>query len=108
MKIPNNIRIGGVDYAISFEECLVSGNKVLDAEIDYCKATIKIVHPERGHQHKCIGLWHEVLHGIANHANFDIGENTEDVIEVLSRGIYQVLQDNGDNLFDLVQSEVKK
>jgi len=49
-------------------------------------------------------LWHEILHGIREHAGLEI-ENEEEIVEMFSKGIYQVLQDNGNLLFDLVPAE---
>ena len=48
-------------------------------------------------------LWHEILHGIREHANMQI-ENEEAIVEMFSKGIYQVLQDNGRRLFDIVEN----
>ena len=63
---------GGVEYAIKYEPNL----------------------------RRCQTLWHEILHGIRNHAGLVI-ENEEEVVEMFAKGIYQVLQDNGARLFDL-------
>ena len=49
---------------------------------------------------RCITLLHEILHGIRNHAGLEI-EDEEAIVDMFARGIYQVLQDNGERLFDL-------
>ena len=68
MKIPDSIRIGGVEYRIGYVS----------------------------------NLRHEILHGIMESSNMELDVETEErVCNVLSRGIYQVLQDNGRRLFDL-------
>ena len=46
-------------------------------------------------------LWHEIMHGIEDQAQLELGEERERIIEAFARGVYQVLQDNGVRLFDL-------
>lgn len=101
MKIPKSIRIGGVDYTIELRENVRLGNEVCYGTIDYTTSTILISTTDSiGHQHKCITMWHEILHGIFEHACCH-QKNEEEIVEVLSKGIYQVLQDNGMALFDI-------
>ena len=101
MKIPNSIRIGGVEYAvIDNHPSLNDGINMLRGQIDYCESTIKISDQVTGHEPKCVTLWHEILHGIREHTGLEI-QNEEAVVEMFARGIYQVLQDNGRRLFDI-------
>lgn len=101
MKIPNSIRIGGVEYEVKDNiPSLNDGQCLLYGQIDYHDNTIKLSDIAQGHQMKCITLWHEILHGIRNHAGISV-ENEETVVDMFARGIYQVLQDNGGRLFDL-------
>lgn len=101
MKIPENIRIGGVDYEIRYEDNVVIGNDVCYGTINYEESTITLSETRgAGHQHRCITLWHEILHGIRNHAGLEI-ENEEAIVDMFAKGIYQVLQDNGKRLFDI-------
>ena len=105
MKIPESIRIGGVEYKIlDNQPALNDGQNLLLGQICYYENTIKLSNLVEGHQSKCLTLWHEILHGIRNHAGLEI-ENEEDVVEMFARGIYQVLQDNGARLFDLKEGE---
>lgn len=105
MKIPEKIRIGGVDYDISVEPQIVDGCRVLYGEIFFgdCKILLsETMNPN--HQHLCITMWHEILHGIVNHANLkmpDDEDEMERIIDTMAKGVYQVLQDNGGRLFDL-------
>lgn len=103
MKIPAEVRIGGVEYTV-VEDCpsLNDGQNLLYGEIDYRDSEIRLTDIVKGHQTKCITLWHEILHGIRNHAGLEI-ENEEEVVEMFAKGIYQVLQDNGGRFFDLRQ-----
>jgi hypothetical protein len=101
MKIPEKIRIGGVDYKITETENLNNGERMLYGEIDFEQSTIKLAPQNQDHQHKSITLWHEILHGIIKNAGLDI-KNEEQIVDALSKGVYMVLQDNGAALFDIV------
>lgn len=102
MKIPESVRIGGVEYTISFEEHLNDKTHLCYGCISYEDSEIKLSSDRgTGHEFRCITLWHEILHGICEHAGLEI-EDEEKIVEVLSRGVYQVLQDNGRRLFDIV------
>lgn len=104
MKIPESVRIGGVEYeVIDNVSGLNDGQNVLAGEINYNDSVIRLNEVVAGHQMKCITLWHEILHGIRNHAGIEI-EDEETVVELFARGIYQVLQDNGARFFDLKES----
>lgn len=101
MKIPESIRIGGVEYAVKYEDNVRIGNQLCYGAISYDDSTITLsTNDGAGHQHHCVTLWHEILHGIFEHAAHHL-EDEEEVVEILSKGIYQVLQDNGRRLFDL-------
>lgn len=102
MKIPESVRIGGVEYRVFDDQpALNDGTNLLYGQIDYHNSVIKLTDIAPGHQMKCITLWHEILHGIRNHAGMEI-ENEEAVIEMFSKGLYQVLQDNGGRFFNIV------
>jgi len=105
MKIPNHIRIGGVDYYISYVENLRRDNILAYGHICYddCKIELSTT-AGTSHQKRCCILWHEILHGIANHAGLDFEKADEElIIETLAKGIFQVLQDNGQALFGTEQ-----
>ncbi len=100
MKIPETIRIGGVDYAVNYEDNVILGDNLCYGAIDYENSTISLSSTRGRRQHQCITLWHEILHGIRNHAGIEV-KNEEAVVDMFAKGIYQVLQDNGGALFDL-------
>jgi hypothetical protein len=101
MKIPESVRIGGVEYKVTRDQPFLNdGTNLLYGQINYNETTIELSNVANSHQMKCITLWHEILHGIRNHAGLEI-ENEEDVVDMFARGIYQVLQDNGARFFDL-------
>lgn len=102
MKIPESVRIGGVEYPIVYIPCLNNGTQLAYGHIDYENCVIELSDTNGvGHQKRCITLWHEILHGIREHSGMEI-ENEETIVEMFSKGIYQVLQDNGRRFFDIV------
>ena len=102
MKIPNSVRIGGVEYEVLYTPNLRLGTELCYGAISYDNGTIELSETDGlGHEHQCITLWHEILHGIREHACMQI-ENEEEIVEMFSKGIYQVLQDNGRRFFDIV------
>ncbi len=100
MKLPEKIRIGGVNYDIEYAPGLDDGSQLLYGRLSYSDSTIKINTDCQKSQHMGITLWHEILHGIAGHANLEI-QDEEQVVDVLAKGIYQVLEDNIGDLFDV-------
>lgn len=100
MKIPESIRIGGIDYQIEYVSQLNNESRILYGQISYEDSIIKLNSDNQEHQKLCLTLWHEILHGITEHANLEI-KNEELVIDVLAKGMYQVLQDNARKLFDI-------
>ena len=101
MKIPESIRIGGVEYPVGREVNLNDGLNMCYGHIDYERCHIRLLDsPSMSHEKKCITLWHEILHGIRQHAGLEI-EDEEAVVNMFAKGIYQVLQDNGGRLFDI-------
>lgn len=102
MNIPKSVRIGGVEYAIEEVEIARLGPNLCYGTIDYTGSTIELsTMDDASHQHKCITLWHEILHGLFEHACVH-PEDEEEIVDVLGKGIYQVLQDNATRFFDLV------
>lgn len=103
MKIPESIRIAGVEYAVILVPHLNNGTNLAYGHIDFENSIIELsdtVGTE--HQKRCKILWHEILHGIRENSGMEI-ENEEAIVDMFAKGIYQVLQDNGARLFDLVK-----
>ena len=99
MKIPEKIRIGGREYKVQNVPNLRNGADLCYGLICWEDGTIALSETDvLSHDMACITLWHEILHGIINHAAFQV-EEEEQLVEVLSKGIYQVLQDNEGRLF---------
>lgn len=107
MKIPESIRIGGVEYAVGYEENLRMDNRLCKGTIDYLEHRITLsANDATEHQSRCQTLLHEILHGIRDYFGMEI-ENEEDVVEMFAKGLYQVLEDNGGRLFELKEEPVK-
>lgn len=101
MKIPNSVRIGGIEYNIEYIPNLNDGATLAYGFIDYDNCCIQLSSTDGlAHEHRCVTLLHEILHGIRNHAGLNI-DNEEEIVDMFARGLYQVLQDNGERLFDL-------
>ena len=103
MKIPDSIRINGVDYKIVYTPALNDGINVAYGRINYENSTIELNPERQAHQRMCATLWHEILHGIAFTMGLDdtMGDDEEKIVDAFARGIYQVLQDNGRKFFDI-------
>lgn len=95
MKIPEKIRVAGVDYSVRYEERLNNGAQLAYGHIDYEKALIRIDSELKEHQGKCQTLLHEMLHGVAKHFDLEI-ESDEDTIDKLAKGLYMIIADNPD------------
>lgn len=105
MKIPESVRIGGIEYTVlDNQPSLNDGENLLYGEINYRESVIRLSDLCGGHQRKCITLLHEILHGIRESSGLKI-EEEEAVVEMFARGLYQVLQDNGLRLFDLTNAQ---
>lgn len=101
MKIPESVRINGVEFAVKFIENLNNGSSLCYGQIDYDDTVIRLSSTHgTEHQKRCQVLWHEILHGIREQNGMKI-ENEEDVVDMFAKGIYQVLQDNGRRFFDI-------
>ena len=103
MKIPESIRIGGVEFAIIVEPRLNDGQRLLAGQIRHMAWQIAIAE-ESSHEYRCLSMWHEIMHAIEAQALLDLGDQQEKVIEAFARGVYQVLQDNGKRLFDIADT----
>ena len=100
MKIPESIRIGGVEYGIGREFRLHDGQTLLAGQIRHMDCCILIAE-DCSQEYACLTLWHEIMHGIETQMQLDLGNDRERIIEAFARGVYQVLQDNGKRFFDI-------
>lgn len=107
MKIPESVRIGGVEYEVKFVDYLSNGTSLAYGHISYDDSVIELSGTAgTSHQKRCLILWHEIIHGIVEHANMVVAEsNEEEIVDTIAKGVYQVLQDNGARMFDLKGGE---
>ena len=90
MKIPNSVRIGGVEYTVKREMDLNDGANMLYGRVDWEPSEILLKHG-MGQQHSGMTLWHEIVHAMLYHGCAELDEETEErVAEVLGLGLYQV------------------
>lgn len=87
------VLVGPITYPIVRKEDLNDDGKMLDGWVQYRPYSIS-VDANLGEQGERIVIWHEVLHAILVHAGFKHTDEHESVIEALSYGIVQVLQNN--------------
>lgn len=106
MKIPESVRINGIEYPVKFVSALNDGERICHGRIFFNTCKIHINAETQGHEKMCVTLLHEILHALLFNGRIELN-NEEDVVEVLSNGLYQVLQDNGRRFFDIVKEEKK-
>lgn len=106
MKIPESVRIAGVEYAVREKAHLNDGANLAYGSINFETSEILLTSTiEVSHQRKCITLLHEILHGIRENNGMEIVDE-EEIVDMFARGLYQVLQDNGGRLFDLEKTPI--
>lgn len=104
MKIPEKIRIGGVEYSVVNRSVVIVDCHECTGAIHYGENVIELSDVQRGHDSRCITLLHETFHGIVRHMGLDL-KDEETVVEAFARGMYMVLEDNADRLFDLAKEK---
>lgn len=90
--LPKTIRIGGFDYDVVEKERLRNEQDVRLSGQIACEDLEIRVDSDISDRFRPLVLWHEVIHGILQHAG--ISDHNEQQIEALAYGIMQVLRDN--------------
>lgn len=90
--IPKTVIIGGIVYNVAEVLRLLDddGIKKLNGNINYTNTKINI-ESEMSDQRKMNTLWHEVIHGIFDHAGLEVDEK---IVEVAANGICGFVQEN--------------
>jgi hypothetical protein len=101
MKIPDTIRISGIDFEIEETDNVNDGERQLYGDVHYGNSKIRLTTDGQNHQWRCVSLWHEIYHVFCKISRIKLGELEEDIIDKFAFATYQVLQDNIQNLFDL-------
>jgi hypothetical protein len=104
MKLPKFVRIAGRVYDVVQKDTVIVGNRACYGAIRPDFSRIEINPVTEDHQGQCITLWHEILHGLLwTYGVTDLDDALEErIVGALSRGVYQVLQDNARKFFDIV------
>lgn len=88
----NTLRIGAYDYDLVYDDAPMIGGELMNGVHDREGLNIEIrVGMPIAREWQTV--WHEVMHAIFDNAAFEI-DNEEQVIEIVSNGIVQVLRDN--------------
>ena len=90
MKIPKNVKIGGIPYEVKIVDCVCDMNKYTSGRIIYDSQEIK-VQKGMGKEFTEMVLLHEILHGIFEDKNI---ENDEKLVDSIAKGLHQVITDN--------------
>jgi hypothetical protein len=108
MNIPDKIRIGGIDYEVDTngENLTVDELHICSGLIEYAKVKISL-DKKTCYEPQIQGrtLWHEIIHGLARHFGSDFDDD-EKLVDMLARGIYMILEDNIENLYDLADKKL--
>ena len=104
MKIPDKIRIQGMEYGIEQVAGLSNGINRLLGEVQHATLRIRL-DAEQEPQRAAVTLWHEILHAVIEHAGLDLGTDVEErVADTMAFGVYQILEDNIERLYPSVAS----
>jgi len=94
MKIPEKVKIGGIDLDIVTVEKCVIGSMVCLAAYSSINQSIELVDYMPDQKTESV-LLHEVLHGIFDFAGILLPEDQEeDLVERISSALYMVIIDN--------------
>jgi hypothetical protein len=101
MKVPESVRIGGIEYHIEYVPNLRDGVDLLCGQISYNDCIIRLSDTDRASkQSRLITMWHEILHGIREHSCMEI-KDEEAIVDMFAKGIVQILNDNFTRFFEV-------
>jgi len=92
MKIPNKIKIGGFYYKVEKRKSNDKEKNSNNWGITYHSDKLILIDKDINEQQQIQTFFHEILHCID--VIYNSRQLTEESIERLSQGIYQVLKDN--------------
>ena len=73
MKIPNEIRINGVEFSVGYAPNLRMNDKLCFGYIDFNNSKIMLSETDgTEHQQRCITFLHEVIHGIIKNSAVEV------------------------------------
>lgn len=105
MKLPNKVRIAGLDYAIV--PCDALQHQRMYGVFDANAREIRIDSNHYNHHNILDTILHEILHGVYWQYNIKSEDDEERTVTAMSTGLTQVLLDNPD-LVKWIVRETKK
>lgn len=101
MKIPEKLRVAGVDYKVEWKPFVELDGRLCYGVHDGEKSAILMEEGDRtDFQSKCQTFLHEMLHAIEKQYSVPLPHGKrEKIIDRLATGLYQVLQDNSGAMF---------
>lgn len=106
MKIPNTVKIDGMNYTIKLtnETIMNEDYKVLLGRINYNLCEI-VLDGNANEQTIKATLMHEIVHGIMKERNIDMQTEEETFIDEIAKGFYNLLNDNPDMFSNKTESD---
>jgi hypothetical protein len=93
--IPDNIKIGGLNYKIEFKDNIIHEGRTCTGLIENDNLVISLL-SNRPQDRNYQTLLHEILHGIIYNRNLNIAETTEEfLVDELAYGLLEILKNNG-------------
>lgn len=94
MNIPKQVKVGGLSYKIEeTEEPILVNNQLCYGLADYGNEVIKLSSSLQSQRVKEITFLYELFHCIFNDRCI-VNEDEEYLVDVLAKGLYQVITDN--------------
>ena len=99
MNIPDKVRLNGITYDVIWKDDMFVDEERLDGKINFSRNTIELNKSSQSYQNACRTFIHELVHFIlyeytADNDDSRIPEDEEDLCELMSKGLYQILEDN--------------
>lgn len=106
MKIPNTVKIDGMEYTITLtnETIMNEDFKVLLGRIDYTQCKI-VLDGKANEQTVKATLMHEIVHGIMKERNIDMQTEQETFIDEIAKGFYNLINDNPEMFSNKTESD---
>ena len=90
MKIPNEVKVGGITYAVETVEFLCKGTDGFCAEIDYCDCKIRLTKSADAKMMR--DFLHELVHALFDQCGYI--NHDEEMIDRLAAALHGVIVDN--------------
>ena len=102
MKIPEKVKVGGINYTIVLVDGLHNDNAEVCAGRHSPSTDTIELNSEYPHDRMCEVLWHEILHAVEARLGIDLEEG---MLCAISSHLYQVVKDNETTMFGETDEE---